>query len=86
MDADLQHPPTALPAIIDSIDPCVGASEFVIGTAYEAPGRAHGRDRRISQELATEALNLPLTGAGRCIDRSFSYHHHHQQDQLPNGS
>jgi dolichol-phosphate mannosyltransferase len=61
MDADLSHPPEAVPSMIDPI--ATGEADFVIGSRYVAGGSTRedwGVLRRINSLVAT-ALARPLT-------------------------
>ncbi|EQC28856.1 dolichol-phosphate mannosyltransferase [Saprolegnia diclina VS20] len=72
MDADLQHPPENVPALIDAIDPAIGNAEFVIGTRYGGAGFSVDKDWPLHRQLASSgarmlarplsALSDPMTG------------------------
>ncbi|OQR98866.1 hypothetical protein ACHHYP_07743 [Achlya hypogyna] len=72
MDADLQHPPESVPALIDAIDPALGKAEFVIGTRYGGAGFSVDKDWPLHRQLASSgarmlarplsALSDPMTG------------------------
>jgi dolichol-phosphate mannosyltransferase len=62
MDADLQHPPEHLPALLDPLTR--GAAEFVIGSRYVAGGSTEGEWgllRRVNSWIAT-LLARPFAG------------------------
>jgi dolichol-phosphate mannosyltransferase len=62
MDADLQHPPEKLPALVDPL--LAGDADFTLGSRYIAGGRIHqrwGLLRRLNSWVAM-ALARPLVG------------------------
>ncbi len=63
MDADLSHPPEAIPALVDAVR--TGAADFAIGSRYVAGGSTDadwGVFRRLNS-LAATLLARPLTRA-----------------------
>jgi dolichol-phosphate mannosyltransferase len=61
MDADLQHPPERIPALLDDLD---DGAEFALGSRYVAGGSTDGQwtlFRRINSEVAT-LLARPFAG------------------------
>ncbi|MBP7934583.1 MAG: polyprenol monophosphomannose synthase [Phycisphaerae bacterium] len=61
MDADLSHPPEAIPRLLDALEK--PPTDYVIGSRYVAGGRTRrwGRGRRFNSFVAT-LLARPLTG------------------------
>jgi dolichol-phosphate mannosyltransferase len=67
MDADLQHPPEALPALLAAIES--GDADFVLGSRHAPGGTVAGRwgaCRRLNSRVAT-LLARPFAGRG-CTD------------------
>ena len=64
MDADLQHPPERVPALLEQLD---AGADFALGSRYTAGGSTDGQwtlFRRINSEVAT-LLARPFAGAVR---------------------
>lgn len=71
IDADLQHPPEVLPAMIGPL--ATGAADFVIGSRYVPGGSASGLDslwRRFASRAAGNTTRLLLPGLRACTDLS----------------
>ncbi len=71
IDADLQHPPEILPAMIGPLG--AGVADFVIGSRYLPGGSAVGLDsrwRRFASRAAGTTTRLLLPGLRACTDLS----------------
>lgn len=74
LDADLQHPPELIPAMLDQLDQ--GSGDFVIGTRYSREGavsRAWPWWRRLGSRVAT-VLAKPLAPVSDPMSGFFALH------------
>src|SRR4051812_30013489 len=66
MDADLQHPPERLPALLEPLEK--GEADFVIGSRYVAGGTTQGEWSLFRQLNSKVATLLARPFAGRTLD------------------